>query len=127
MTATFSRAILRSMVISPQSGASNTWPGSRWAKASATLALTESTLGTGLAPGSGASPEPPDLASVPRPRVGYVGAVREWFHWELLEQALDRMPDASFVLIGDAAEIRDAVSEYGPLTEMSISDTRFRQ
>ena len=34
--------------------------------------------------------------------------------------------DLVLILIGDAAKIRDAVSEYGPLTEMSISETRFR-
>jgi glycosyltransferase involved in cell wall biosynthesis len=44
---------------------------------------------------------PADLAALPRPRVGYVGAVREWFHWELVERALDRFPDTSFVLLGD--------------------------
>lgn len=45
--------------------------------------------------------EPDDLATLPRPRVGYVGAVREWFHWELVEAAVRRFPAASFVLIGD--------------------------
>lgn len=34
--------------------------------------------------------------------------------------------DLVLVLIGDAAKIREAVSEYGPLTEMSISESRFR-
>ena len=34
--------------------------------------------------------------------------------------------DLVFVLIGDAGEIRDAVSQYGPLTEMSIQEMRFR-
>lgn len=34
--------------------------------------------------------------------------------------------DVALILIGDAAQIRDAVSKYGPLTEMSISETRFR-
>ncbi len=48
------------------------------------------------------SAEPAEMASLPRPRVGYVGAMREWFHWELLEAALERFPAASFVLIGDS-------------------------
>ncbi len=34
--------------------------------------------------------------------------------------------DLTFVLIGDAAKIREAVSQYGPLVEMSIDATRFR-
>ncbi len=32
----------------------------------------------------------------------------------------------SIMLIGDAASIREAAAEYGPVTEMSISETRFR-
>ena len=31
-----------------------------------------------------------------------------------------------FVLIGDAGAIRDAVARYGPVTEMSITEPRFR-
>jgi predicted Zn-dependent peptidase len=34
--------------------------------------------------------------------------------------------DLVFVLIGDAAKIRDAVSKYGPVTELSITEPRFR-
>ncbi len=34
--------------------------------------------------------------------------------------------DLVFVLIGDAGQIRDDVGQYGPLTEMSIQETRFR-
>jgi glycosyltransferase involved in cell wall biosynthesis len=49
--------------------------------------------------------EPPELAALPRPRVGYVGAVREWFDWELLEACLHRFPRAQFVLIGDRAAV----------------------
>jgi len=48
------------------------------------------------------SAEPPEMAALPHPRVGYVGAMREWFHWELLEAAVKRFPAASFVLIGDS-------------------------
>lgn len=48
-----------------------------------------------------AGPTPDDLARIPGPRVGYVGAIREWFDTELLACAARRYPDASFVLIGD--------------------------
>ena len=34
--------------------------------------------------------------------------------------------DLVFILIGDAALIREAASQYGPITEMSISEPRFR-
>ena len=34
--------------------------------------------------------------------------------------------DLALILIGDAAQIREAVAEYGPVTEMSISEPRFR-
>ena len=34
--------------------------------------------------------------------------------------------DLVFVLIGDAGKIRDDISQYGPLTEMSIEEARFR-
>ncbi len=34
--------------------------------------------------------------------------------------------DLALILIGDAAQIREAVGEYGPVTEMSISEPRFR-
>jgi hypothetical protein len=34
--------------------------------------------------------------------------------------------DLVFVLIGDAATIRDDVAKYGPVTEISITEPRFR-
>ncbi len=34
--------------------------------------------------------------------------------------------DLVFVLIGDAAKIRDAVAKYGPVTELSITEPHFR-
>ena len=46
-------------------------------------------------------PEPPDLRAIPGPRVGYVGAIREWFDVDLVLQAALRFPQASFVLVGD--------------------------
>lgn len=33
----------------------------------------------------------------------------------------------SFILVGDAGSIREAVAKYGPVTEMSIDEPRFRQ
>ncbi|MBU2676475.1 MAG: insulinase family protein [Gammaproteobacteria bacterium] len=34
--------------------------------------------------------------------------------------------DLLFILVGDAASIREAASQYGPVTEMSINEPRFR-
>ncbi len=34
--------------------------------------------------------------------------------------------DLSFILIGDAARIREDISQYGPISEMSIDEPRFR-
>jgi len=40
------------------------------------------------------------LASLPRPVIGYYGAIAEWFDSEAIRQAAARHPDWSFVLIG---------------------------
>jgi hypothetical protein len=36
------------------------------------------------------------------------------------------MDDLVIVLIGDAGAIREAVTKYGPVTEVSITEPRFR-
>jgi len=51
---------------------------------------------------------PGDISSVKPPIVGYTGAIREWFDFELVEQAATSNPEASFVLIGPVApSVRD--------------------
>ncbi len=49
-----------------------------------------------------ASTEPPpaDVAALPRPIVGYVGGLHQWFDTELVAAAAQRLPHASFVLVG---------------------------
>jgi predicted Zn-dependent peptidase len=42
-----------------------------------------------------------------------------------IDTAFPRDTDLAFVLIGDAAQIRDAARKYGTVTEMKISDPRF--
>jgi zinc protease len=37
-----------------------------------------------------------------------------------------REESIALILIGDADQIRDAVAKYGPVTEMSITEPRFR-
>ena len=45
---------------------------------------------------------------------------------EVVDEVYAAPGDLVFVLIGDAAAIRDAISDYGPITEVSITDPRFR-
>ncbi len=49
---------------------------------------------------------------------------------ESLDAVIDRVypspDDVVLVLLGNAAAIRDAVTKYGPVTEMSITEPRFR-
>ncbi len=48
----------------------------------------------------GAGEIPTDLAAVQRPIVGYVGVLRDWMDYDLLEFIAGRMPGISFVLVG---------------------------
>ncbi|MBX6378613.1 MAG: glycosyltransferase, partial [Clostridia bacterium] len=45
-------------------------------------------------------PPPPDLAGVPRPAAGYVGALAPWVDGDLVAALARRYPDWSFVFIG---------------------------
>jgi zinc protease len=42
-----------------------------------------------------------------------------------IERDFPRSADLAMVVIGDAAEIREAVAKYGPVTEMKITDPSF--
>ena len=44
----------------------------------------------------------------------------------VIDQVYPRAEDLTFVLIGDASLIREDVSQYGTVTEMSIDEPRFR-
>ena len=43
-----------------------------------------------------------------------------------IDEVYPSADDLTFVLIGDASKIREAVGKYGPLTEMSIAAPHFR-
>jgi glycosyltransferase involved in cell wall biosynthesis len=49
-------------------------------------------------------PEPPDLAQVPHPRVGYVGFLKRQLNWELLRALPAHHPEWSFVFVGGVVE-----------------------
>ncbi len=46
------------------------------------------------------APCPPDLAALPRPMVGYVGALDRWIDFDLIRHLAEARPGWSFVLIG---------------------------
>src|SRR5688500_4158304 len=57
------------------------------------------------------APAPSDLASISRPRVGYVGVLKEQLDWGLLRTLPARLPDCSFVFVGPVRDGHDGVHE----------------
>jgi hypothetical protein len=47
-----------------------------------------------------AGPEPPDLAQIPAPRIGYAGYLQKQLNWELIGDLVRRHPEWSFVFAG---------------------------
>lgn len=70
--------------------------------------------------------EPEDIATIPRPRVVYVGALDAWFDADQVRAAALACPDVSFLLIGpprtDLAQLRglDNVFVLGPRPYESV-------
>jgi glycosyltransferase involved in cell wall biosynthesis len=48
------------------------------------------------------TPEPADLAAIPRPRIGYAGWIKPQLDWALLDPIIARCPEMSFVFVGQA-------------------------
>jgi glycosyltransferase involved in cell wall biosynthesis len=46
------------------------------------------------------APEPAELATIPRPRIGYTGVVKPRLDWSLLDRLTAARPDWSFVFVG---------------------------
>lgn len=46
------------------------------------------------------APEPPELAAIPRPRIGYTGWLKQQLDWPLLIALAERHPEWSFVFVG---------------------------
>lgn len=59
-----------------------------------------------------AQPEPPEMASIPRPRLGYVGSLNRKVDFGLVADLAAREPDWHFVLLGPMGSM-DEVSEQG--------------
>ena len=51
------------------------------------------------------APEPPDLAEIPRPRIGYVGALSRKIDFELIAMLAQRKPRWQFVLMGEVRSL----------------------
>lgn len=46
------------------------------------------------------APEPPDMAAIPHPRIGYVGGLHKWVDLAMLAEVARRRPEAHLVLVG---------------------------
>lgn len=46
--------------------------------------------------------EPPELAAIPRPRLGFFGLIRDWVNVDLVAKVAQRRPEWQFVFIGDS-------------------------
>lgn len=53
---------------------------------------------------------PKQIGDIPRPRVGFVGAIEHWVDLQLIKQAATALPDISFVLIGPTGKNVEAVA-----------------
>ena len=73
-------------------------------------AITHLPHGVDLERFSGPVSSPADLAAVARPIVMYVGSLREWFDYELLDRLATALPHMSFVLIGPEHAARDRIT-----------------
>jgi glycosyltransferase involved in cell wall biosynthesis len=62
----------------------------------------------------GAIVDPPDQASLPRPRLGFFGVIDERLDLDLVAAMADRRPDWSFVMIGPVVKIAPATLPQRP-------------
>ncbi len=45
-------------------------------------------------------PEPEDIRRFPKPRAIYVGAIADWFNWDLLRSVATKLDDVQFLIVG---------------------------
>ena len=67
------------------------------------------------------APEPAEYSRISRPRVVYVGALREWFDYALVAELCRRMPDVQFVVIGP-----DRRATFLPTANLHVLGERLR-
>jgi len=73
--------------------------------------------------------EPNELRNVPRPRITYVGAVAEWFDFDLVVNLAHRLPHCNFLIFGQWSRIKPAPGTYpenihilGPVAYEKVPD-----
>lgn len=64
-----------------------------------------------------AFPCPGELISIPRPRLGFFGLIRDWVDVDLLAKVATKRPEWHFVLIGDADSSAD-ITQYRSIPNM---------
>lgn len=76
------------------------------------------TNGVDYASFAAAHPEPADLASVARPRIGYVGRIKSQMDWATLTAVARTHPEWSIVLVGPVGHMGEHESERTALMAM---------
>jgi glycosyltransferase involved in cell wall biosynthesis len=55
---------------------------------------------------------PNDIRNIRKPIVGYIGKIRDWIDFQILEYSIKNLPNISFVFIGDISpEVRELTTE----------------
>jgi len=62
--------------------------------------------------------EPPDLAGIPHPRIGYAGFLKEQLDWSLLLELATRRPGWSLVFVGPVSPRLAPVAQVGALRRL---------
>src|SRR5262249_15798905 len=62
--------------------------------------------------------EPDDMATIPRPRVGYAGVIKRHLDLPLLLRLARARPTYSFVLVGPITNIAGKEAEWAELTQL---------
>jgi glycosyltransferase involved in cell wall biosynthesis len=66
----------------------------------------------GVPPSAGRGSPPPEVAGIPRPRIGFVGTVSDWLDLPLLEGLARARPSWSFVLVGPVRTRSDGLRRH---------------
>jgi len=63
--------------------------------------------------------EPPDLRSIPHPRIGYVGIIKRHLNVPLFINLAQRHQEWSFVLVGPEHDLREQAASFSKLSRLS--------
>ena len=72
------------------------------------------------------TPLAPEMAELPRPVLGFIGAIKEWVDLDLLQQVAERRPDWTLVMVGPVGAGVD-VSALSRLANVILLGRRDRQ